>query len=50
MGSKDAALAFANETHGIAPYSVYCNGSGFEGGIGASDILYVDGQETDSLR
>ena len=42
-------LVFASTTHEDAPYSVYCNGSGFEGGMGASAIMYSDGHEVDSL-
>ena len=50
MGSKDAALTFANETYEVTPHSVYCDGSGFEGGIGASAIMYTNGQEIDSIH
>jgi ribonuclease HI len=39
--SKDDALTFANITNAIAPVRVYSDGSGFEGGIGASALLYV---------
>jgi ribonuclease HI len=39
--SKDDALPFAIITNSIAPVRVYSDGSGFEGGIGASALLYV---------
>ncbi|KAF5374631.1 hypothetical protein D9615_008911 [Tricholomella constricta] len=45
-----SALREANRIHDLAPVSVYCDGSGFEGGIGASAVLYVDKAERASLR
>ena len=39
--SKDKALFFALLAEIIAPVHIYSDGSGFEGGIGASAILYV---------
>ncbi|KNZ76855.1 hypothetical protein J132_07041, partial [Termitomyces sp. J132] len=46
---KDAALAQANDTLSSTPVVVYCNGSGYENGIGASAVLYVRGVETQHL-
>ena len=37
---KESALTSANENHTQSQYKVYCDGSGFEGGAGASAILY----------
>jgi hypothetical protein len=50
MGSKEAMLTFANTANEDAPYSVYCNGSGFEGGTGTSAVMFADSQEVDSLH
>ncbi|KAF5384346.1 hypothetical protein D9615_003173 [Tricholomella constricta] len=49
-GDKDSALTEANRIHRLAPTSVYCDGSGFEGGVGASAVLYVNGIEKASLK
>ena len=48
--SQPDALIDAILNHEIAPVSVYCDGSGFEGGIGASAVLFIDGIERNSLR
>ncbi|GLB41456.1 putative encoded by [Lyophyllum shimeji] len=50
LDNKIAALAEANRAHRRAPVSVYCDGSGFEGGISASAVLYVCGTEEASLQ
>ncbi|KNZ76504.1 hypothetical protein J132_10312 [Termitomyces sp. J132] len=47
---KDSALAIALQSHKCVRMAFYCNGSGYEGGIGASTVLFVDGKETSSLR
>ncbi|KAG5640107.1 hypothetical protein DXG03_001189 [Asterophora parasitica] len=48
--SKDRALTAAEQHHQIAPISVYCDSSGFEGGIGTATVLYVGGTEKSSLK
>ena len=48
--SKDAALTFANLTNTSVPVRVYNDGSGFEGGIGASALLYINDRLARSLR
>ena len=48
--SKDAALTFANLTNATVPVRIYSDGSGFEGGIGASALLYINDKLTRSLR
>ena len=40
--SKDKALTFANLTNSTIPVCVYSDGSGYEGGIGASALLYIN--------
>ena len=45
--SKDAALTFANLTNATR---IYSDGSGFEGGIGASALLYINDKLVRSLR
>ena len=46
MRDKPLALDLSTLMHEVAGFSIYCDGSGFEGGFGASAILYADGQET----
>ena len=46
---KTTALAQATTAHDT-PISIYCDGSGYEGGIGASAVLYVDSVESCSLQ
>ena len=48
--SKDNALTFANLLNSTVPVQVYSDGSGFEGSIGASALLYINDQLTRSLR
>ena len=40
--SKDKALTFANLTNSTIPVCIYSDGSGYEGGIGASALLYIN--------
>ncbi|KNZ73300.1 hypothetical protein J132_07841 [Termitomyces sp. J132] len=47
---KDNALTIADETFCSTHMSVYCNGSGFEGGIVAVAVLYVGGKKSASLK
>jgi len=42
--SKEKALEVAEKIERIHPVQVFCDGSGFEGGIGASAVLYVNNQ------
>ena len=37
---KESMLTSANENHTESQYKVYCDASGFEGGAGASTVLY----------
>ncbi|KAG5735422.1 hypothetical protein E4T56_gene12779 [Termitomyces sp. T112] len=37
-------------THDCASTAIYCDGSGYKGGIGALAVLYVDNKERSSLR
>ena len=48
--TKDAALAFANLTNFTVPVRVYSDGSGYEGGIGAAALLYINDRLVRSLR
>ena len=48
--SKDAALTFANLTNTTVPVRVYSDGSGYEGGIGAAALLYINDRLVRSLR
>ncbi|KAG5725032.1 hypothetical protein E4T56_gene12430 [Termitomyces sp. T112] len=48
--SKETALMAIQRAHDKSRTSVYCDGSGFKGGIGASAVLYIDGEEVTSLR
>jgi hypothetical protein len=47
---KIAALVDAHITHAECPVSVYSDGSGFEGGIGASAVLYINSNVSKALR
>ncbi|KAF5372678.1 hypothetical protein D9615_009837 [Tricholomella constricta] len=49
-GNKEKALVEANRIHRLAPTSVHCDGSGYEGGVGASAVLFINGVEKASLR
>ena len=40
--SKEAALPLTNLTNSTIPVRVYSDGSGYEGGIGASALLYIN--------
>ena len=40
--SKEAVLPLANLTNSTIPVQVYSDGSGYEGGIGASVLLYIN--------
>jgi hypothetical protein len=48
--TKDAALPFALLSETTAPVRVYSDGFGFEGGIGASAVLYIKDQLVKTLR
>ena len=48
--SKDTALGDVRAVHEKASVAVYCDGSGYEGGVGASAVLYTDGAEVASLK
>jgi ribonuclease HI len=48
--NKIAALLKAHLDFVNYPISVYSDGSGFEGGIGASAVLFIDGNESTALR
>ena len=48
--SKEVALPFAILTNESSPVRVYSDGSGFEGGIGASALLYINDRLARSLR
>ena len=48
--SKEAALPFALLTNSTAPVRVYTDGSGFENGIGASALLYINNRLARSLQ
>ncbi|KAF5378885.1 hypothetical protein D9615_006982 [Tricholomella constricta] len=48
--SKETALVEANRIFRLAPTSVHCDGSGYEGGVGASAVLFVNGLEKASLK
>jgi hypothetical protein len=50
LSNKPAALALSILTHERASYLVYCDGSGFEGGAGASAVLYHNSQEVKLLH
>jgi hypothetical protein len=42
LGSKDKTLEAANFINDLVSIRVYLDGSGFEGGIGASAVLYIE--------
>ena len=48
--TKDTALDFTNITNTIIPILVYSDGSGFEGGIGASALLFIKDRLAKVLR
>ena len=48
--SKEAALPFANLTTSTVPVWVYSDGSGYEGGIGTSALLYINDWLVRKLR
>ena len=41
-GTKDQALEDTKKIEHLHPVQVFCDGSGFEGGVGAAAVLYVD--------
>jgi ribonuclease HI len=47
---KTLALVDATLYHMVAPVSVYSDGSGFEGGVGASAVLFINNTESKVLR
>ncbi|KNZ78364.1 hypothetical protein J132_01017 [Termitomyces sp. J132] len=47
--NKDAALVAITNAHASTSILVYCDGSGFKGGIGALVVLYVNCWETSYL-
>lgn len=47
---KEEALIAAQRNHRRNSISVYCNGSGYEGGIRASAVLYVNQREVAELK
>jgi ribonuclease HI len=42
--SKEQALEKIKDIERAHPIQVFCDGSGFEGGVGASAVLYIDNQ------
>src|ERR1700679_1692675 len=49
LGDKEDALVAARTLHD-SKVSIYCDGSGFEGKIGAAAVLYIDQVETKTLK
>jgi len=47
---KPAALAVTEDHHQKAHITIYCDGSGFEGNIGTSAVLYINAVETNLLQ
>ncbi|KNZ72294.1 hypothetical protein J132_04088 [Termitomyces sp. J132] len=47
--SKDKALEAITVTHKWVTMAVYCDGSSFQDGVGASAVLYVNGEEDSHL-
>jgi ribonuclease HI len=47
---KEQALDKAEAIESTHPVQVFCDGSGFEGGIGASAVLFVNNQVTKTLH
>jgi ribonuclease HI len=50
QNDKTLALVDATLYHMVAPVSVYSDGSGFEGGVGASTVQYINNIETKVLH
>lgn len=48
--NKESALERANEANSTIQTRIYCDGSGFEGGIGAAAVLYIGNAFKKSLR
>ncbi|KNZ76668.1 Pentalenene synthase [Termitomyces sp. J132] len=48
--NKDSALVEADNTFYNTKASVYCNGSGYKGNISAVAVLFIDGEEANSLK
>ncbi|KNZ77814.1 hypothetical protein J132_03811, partial [Termitomyces sp. J132] len=48
--NKDLALVEADNTFHNTKASVYCNGSSYEGNIGAAAVLFIDGEEANLLK
>jgi ribonuclease HI len=48
--SKEQALDKAEAIESTHPIQVFCDGSGFEGGIGASAVFFVNNQVTKTLH
>ena len=47
---KEDALIFTNIAHNNMKYKVYCDGSGFEGGISAAVVLYDNNRIIKTLQ
>ena len=50
LPSKETALPLANLTNSTVPVQVYSDGSGYEGGIGASALLYINDRLARTIR
>ena len=50
LPSKEDVLTFANLTNSTVPIWVYSDGSGYEGGVGASTLLYINEYLVCTLR
>ena len=49
IGNKEDALRFANTTHSLTKFKVYCDGSSLENGTSAAAILYKGNRVVKSL-
>ncbi|KNZ72746.1 hypothetical protein J132_01950 [Termitomyces sp. J132] len=48
--NKESALMAIQRVHSCSWAAVYCDGSGYEGGIGASAALFIDNEKTTALQ
>ncbi|KNZ76088.1 hypothetical protein J132_00241 [Termitomyces sp. J132] len=50
LGSREEALEKVTEVFDRSCAAIFCNGSGYKGGVGALAVFYMDGEEISNLK